>query len=294
MASGYNWQDLRPFVVSLRQTTFDGEVCFIGSQVSEATRGKLRLEGIEVQSAPRWRFPLHPYSRRLTRLWPVYPPVLRHISRLWRDPRKAEAHLAALVLLPEVARHLRYYEYLVGRRAEFDAVLLADTRDVVFQRDPFDFELGAQLNCFLEDTRFTLGSEPVNAGWMRSAFGEDGLKRVADCPISCAGVTIGPPDAVLSYLKTMVEWLTRVLPNPWHGSDQAVHNYVIHTNVVRDVRLVSNYQGPVLTMGLMPQDITADALVGPDGLPINIVHQYDRHPSIEKLLLERFDAVRQS
>jgi hypothetical protein len=192
-------------------------------------------------------------------------------------------------LLPEVARHLRYYEYLVSLPAGVEAVMLTDTRDVVFQRDPFDFDIDGRLNCFLEDLRFTLGSEPVNSGWVVSAFGEGGLERIADRPISCAGVTVGPVDAVVSYLETMVEWLTRVLPNPWHGSDQAVHNYVIHTNVVSNVRLVPNGQGPVLTMGLMPQDITDNALVGADGLPINVLHQYDRHPSIEELLLDRLD-----
>ncbi len=47
-------------------------------------------------------------------------------------------------------RFILYYEFLAEHRGEFENVLLTDSRDIFFQRDPFADNLGPGLHCFLE------------------------------------------------------------------------------------------------------------------------------------------------
>jgi hypothetical protein len=117
--------------------------------------------------------------------------------------------------------------------------MLTDVRDVVFQSDPFDFDFRNQLHCFLEDARETLATQPHNRKWLQAAFGDAVMNELGASPISCAGVTIGPQELVLSFLSVMVDFLLK-LPRQGTGLDQAVHNYVLQKRLVPQPCLDSN------------------------------------------------------
>jgi hypothetical protein len=290
-AQGMNWDALRPFVESLRQTGFSGEVRLFVSDMPTETIERLRSHDVVVQPVRqarlqlrRGRFVLHPYNPRLAALQPSYPRLLTAVAG--PDVRR-RARLAAPFSIAHVARYLRALELLESERGRYRNVMLTDTRDVFFQRSPFDFDVGDDVHCFLEEAGLVLGTE-TNAQWLRLAYGDAVARELADQPISCSGVTIGSAAAVRGYLAVMADELTR-LPRQIWGIDQGVHNYVVHRGLVSSLRVVPNREGPVATVGAMT-DVTAATVTDGDGRPIHVVHQYDCHPALVRLLLDRLSA----
>jgi hypothetical protein len=200
----------------------------------------------------------------------------------------ARAKLAAKISIPYVARFFRFFEFLASAPIAYRNVMLTDVRDVFFQRDPFDFDIGNRVNCFLEDERQTLGSERHNRAWLTTAYGEEVARSLADKPISCSGVTIGSRDAVFEYLRVLVGELLE-LRTQSVGIDQGVHNYVLHRELVPRSALLRNWDGPVLTLALVPPaEVEAAARNG--RLNANVLHQYNHHPQLSARLLHELVA----
>jgi hypothetical protein len=283
IAEDLSWQELRPFVESLRRSRFQGDVRLLVAGVGDETTQALVGAGVEVAQFRRLRLPwpggaLRPYDVRLWRLHAIYPKVVRALAWPTRDRTRASAGLMAAVSVPVVGRFLHYYSHLSRCRSRYRNVMLTDVRDVFFQHDPFDFDIGDELVCFLEDERESLGTERRNRNWLRAAFGQSAVDELGDRPISCAGITIGPTPRIFSYLRVMTDWLVR-LPHHHFGTDQAVHNYIVHKQLVSGTRLVANDEGVVLTLGIVPQGEVAPPL------RCHVVHQYDRHPAVAEALL---------
>ena len=283
-----SWQELRPFVLSLRRTEFDGEVVLFAAGIDRDSRRLLASSGIGLRALRRAKVSLgertlEPYDPVFDRLHPHYPTVIRQTSRLFRDPQEAAKRMAALVSVRDTRRFFAYLDYLSKRETSYGNVMLTDVRDVFFQADPFAFDLGGELRCFLEDSGETLGTQPHNRKWLQTAFGDDVLAELGGKPIVCAGVTIGPLPLVLGYLRVMASFLLR-LPHQAVGLDQAVHNYVLHKGLVPCARLVPNGEGSVSTLGIVPEAHV------PELLSSAVLHQYDRHPAVAETLLERLQA----
>jgi hypothetical protein len=278
VAEGMKAHEIEPFVASLRQTGFDGDLVLLVADLESDALKLLSSAGARLLRVPR----LQAYHARLHSLHAVYPRVIRWASSIARDPTRTAARLAASISVRDVRRFFVYYRYLCECRPAYANVMLSDVRDVVFQSNPFEREIGDELLCFLEDERLTLGTERHNRKWLQTAFGDTVAMELAAEPIVCAGVTIGPRAAMLDYLKVMVTFLLGLRAQRI-GLDQAVHNYVLHRRLVPHARLVPNGQGLVATLGLVPAEAVG-ALV--DGAAV--LHQYDRHPALQAALVRRF------
>ena len=165
--------------------------------------------------------------------------------------------------------------------------MLSDVRDVIFQRDPFDFEFADSLCVFLEDDREVMKDCPHNSAWLKTAYGEKTLLELGDNVASCSGVTIGTTAEVMNYLELMVDQMLRL---KFHasGMDQGVHNYLLYEEKIENVRLFPNRRGPVFTMGKtvdLPTRFDAEGfVVNENGTVPHVLHQYERH--IEHCKLE--------
>jgi hypothetical protein len=283
VAEGMSWQAIEPFVVSLMRTRFEGDVLLFIADLERSTIRSLRSAGIDVVTMRRLQLPgrlLYPYHARLRRLHRIYPEIIRWASSLSRHPALTSARMAAPISVRDVRRFFLYYRHLSKHGQSYANVMLTDVRDVIFQSDPFDFDFGDHLHSFLEDPRKTLATEPHNRKWLQAAFGDEVLNDIGGCPIACAGVTIGPQELVLSYLGVMVEFLLK-LTHQDTGLDQAVHNYVLHKGLVPQAHLIPNGAGAVATLGIVPDEDVNALLDAP------VLHQYDRHPVLAKMLLQR-------
>jgi hypothetical protein len=278
-AEGYEWEDVRPFVDSLRATGFDGDVYLFASRMGEETRLRLAAAGVEVVRPRRLR--LGDGAGRIARRL-RWPPGFRHavgaVATLAHNPQMAKARIAGPIASPEVARYFWYFNHLLQVGARYRNVMLTDVRDVVFLGPPFGFDVGDRAHFFLESEDVRLEDSAYNRSWLATAYGDDVLEQLGGRPISCSGVTIGSVRGVLEYLEVMIDQLAR-LPRHIPGIDQGVHNFVVHKELVPGGLLVPNREGSVLTVGKMSAREAASALVEREE-EVRMVHQYDRHPEL--------------
>ena len=110
------------------------------------------------------------------------------------------------------------------------AVLLTDTRDVIFQGDPFSFSWGAGLNVTLEDKRMRIRDCPYMTRWVGNHLGEQALCQIEEEYISCSGTTLGDHQTISWYLEQMTALLAPYTPGErMAGYDQGVHNFLLYT-----------------------------------------------------------------
>jgi hypothetical protein len=158
--------------------------------------------------------------------------------------------------------------------------MLTDVRDVIFQSDPFGQVGDAEIVYACERT--LIRDCPMNADWVRQAYGDAVYKNVGDYYASCAGTTLGTIDGILGYLSAMTDEMSvsRALDK---NVDQGIHNYVVHMRPLRGAFL-DIYDRSVATLHYMPPDRLAVTGFGieVDGRVVPVVHQWDRNPSVSE------------
>ena len=226
-------RQLTPFLDSLQETEFTGEVVFFvsenESQISRFLREEKQIR-VCTFDEKSYSMPIHAF------------------------------------------RYFLYRDFLEAFANKYDRVMIADVRDVLFQRDPFDFDM-SDLNVFLEDV--IIGQCPYNSNWITSRFSLAEQIHLYNCPVSCSGITIGQTQEILEYLELM----TRFLMPPLNlvGYDQGVHNFLLYNRYI-DPRVFRNRCGPILTMGYARDCRVSNegSVLNEDGSIVNVIHQYDR------------------
>jgi hypothetical protein len=258
---GLEFDELKPFLHSLFETGFDGKVAFSVSRASQTTCKALDDLGVEIIT-------------------------VNEQNTFTATPINS-------------LRYFVYEQYVAGLAELPTRILLADVRDVVFQRNPFEIELGDGLCCFLENEVLDLATCVANSGWLACAYGKDVLERIGRNRISCSGTTIGTGPAVRAYLAAITAGLRAIderTPNIMHviaGIDQCVHNYLLYSDALPGTRLYSNEFGPIATLNYVnPADFRFDdlgLLLNHNGAPYHILHQYDRHIELAARVLRRIE-----
>lgn len=244
LAAGYHYGDMKPFAASLERSGFRGRCLLF---VSPTTREAERLEphGVETLLFKR-------------------PAEMEHVPyNAWR--------------------YFLYRDWLREHGREFGRVLLTDTRDVVFQRDPASVDWPGAFCAALEDPSASVGSCPHTSHWLRGHLGDAALAEVAAEPLSCSGTSVGDPGAVLDYLERMTARLLPFTPGPrMAGYDQGLHNHLLRRDPPPGLCFLGN-DGPILTLGSKPGEpelSKAGEVLNDAGLPAALVHQYDRKPAL--------------
>ncbi len=135
MVDGMSWEEIRPFVVSLRRTSYDGNVLLFVADLDSSTVDSITSAGIHVVKARRLQMQvrgrlLYPYHPRLQRLDPLCPGVVRSVSRVSNDPARTSAALGALLSVRDISRFFRYHRHLSKHGGAYANVMLTDVRDV--------------------------------------------------------------------------------------------------------------------------------------------------------------------
>ena len=295
----YQFEQIKPFVTSLKNTGYQGDITFVYCDLTQRTVDLLQAQGVQMYPFKELYLNLPFYIgqggnlKRNKKIYPyfllnIYPVnrlytwLLRGVSNLSKENEYSIKSLVAQYFLnvPSCNRYAIYYLYLSKYGHKYANVMLSDVRDVVFQGDPFDFHFeDGSLNCFLEEGEKTIGESEGNAQWIREGFGEDALAKIADKSISCSGTTIGSIDSIMAYLKAMIDSFVQLKYHSW-GIDQGVHNYIIYQGLVKNVKFYQNFSGPILTMHYTNEEkLRFDSngyLRNEDGSAINVLHQYDR------------------
>lgn len=174
-------------------------------------------------------------------------------------------------------RYEIYLDFL--KKNYYDYIFISDTRDVIFQKNPFDNTNLAKLIFFLEDKK--IQDCKHNSRWIRKLYSNKDLEKIKSKNISCSGTTIGEYNYIKKYLELMVQEINSTkyfsLTNS-KGTDQGNHNYIVHNNFILESTLLENQDGYIATLANSePNNFIYDSfLKSLNGKQFNVVHQYDR------------------
>jgi hypothetical protein len=284
-AYNYTFEQLAPFVVSLRQSGYTGDVVLFVNRVDEETKRQLRTHGIELREF-HYRGPEVRNSAYVA--WPY----VRWLGHLPVPFALKKSILRPIVNVPWV-RMILYYDFLTSAPGRYGQVMLTDVRDVIFQADPFARSPGPGLRAFLEDESMRIGNSQANIQWITELFGQETLERLGPLPISCSGTTIGDAESMRNYLRAFIEVAFTVRSTRLNGGDQGIHNFLVHGALKPTTTLLRNGEAEVLTMGYLGREgeFAMDAegrLVDAKGQLFNVLHQYDRHPELAGKIVQRY------
>jgi hypothetical protein len=136
-----------------------------------------------------------------------------------------------------LARSFGYFEYLRKQwnsGAVFNQILLADVRDVRFQKPLFGTTCD-ELEFHLEEPSFTIGQDWFTARGIEIACGKDAVQALSSKTVSCAGTVSGRAIGIFDYLgqkQLLALSLSKAARSKW-GVDQGLHNYILHTGLTR-------------------------------------------------------------
>lgn len=255
-ATGYNWDQLWPFVCS----TPAKKILFIGGETTRLTKALLEEHDV-------WLVP----ATLTTGFPPFTAPYLHDAKRL------ARFNLPKMKLV--LSRFAATWAFLETHGQEFEQVLLTDTRDVISRGDVFDFEWPKdKVNLFREWDAMTLGKCPYNRAAINSCYGTR-YNELLGRPIICSGTILGPSGLIRDFLELMLREFATFDGTRPGILDQAVVNILAATRPEL-VHEWPAHESPIRTIGYYPQ--TPDLTGG------RFIHQGDRpwHKAAWDKLLE--------
>lgn len=190
-------------------------------------------------------------------------------------------------------RHFYYLEYLekeILRDGRSPTVMLTDSRDVIFQRDPEPLAEGVDVEFALEDT--LIGNERKNRKWIAGLFGEAVAAELEDRPVSCAGTTLARGSVILDYLRMMTGTLlaNRALVCRRTCYDQGSHNHIVWKGNLPNPAHNGPFSDRISTLA-----VTEDLRIAFDGerVLVNggspaVIHQWDRHPQLAEFITRTY------
>ena len=207
-------------------------------------------------------------------------------------------------LPPHVLRFFAMYEFLRDREHEYSLVVTTDVRDVIFQKDPFEW-----LRTNLYPKKLVAGSESLrykDEPWgnnnLLSAYGPYIHSLFKDNEIFNVGVLGGTTE----YMKDLfLQILLNSVNRPISIVDQAVFNVMMYTTPFKDVTFFASQDQAWACQAGTVADPSKMAFFRPhllggepslkDGVfytslgdPFYIVHQYDRVPEWNEYVQRKY------
>ena len=206
---------------------------------------------------------------------------------------------------PHVVRFFNIFDYLKDNWQKYKYVVTTDVRDVIFQKNPFDYleeELGNyNIVCGSESVRYK--NEPWGDENLLQCYGPYIHEIYRDREIFNVGVLGGRSE----YMKDlMLNIAVNSINRPIPIVDQAVFNLLINTQPYKDTVFFARQEnGWACQAGTVADPKCIDRLrrhlleqepVWKDGKAYSwngalftIVHQYDRVPEWNKVIQERYN-----
>src|SRR5262249_44874072 len=142
----YGVDQVRVFVESLRATGYTGDAIMLTGRLQWRLKAYLRRHGVR------------PVPHRATR--PPHRPLPAY-------------------------RFERFANMLQGEASRYDQVVVADVKDVLFQRHPFAGVTGPGCRFYLEAAPWTFATEPTNRRWAKLFLSAEEFAAIGPCRVSC-------------------------------------------------------------------------------------------------------------
>lgn len=184
---------------------------------------------------------------------------------------------------PQSGRFFIYQDFLKTNPL-YRSVLLSDSRDVVFQDNPFSYANPNVLNVFEQDRSMLYGGDNLDTKWFGNVIGNDLLNQVKGKQTICSGTIMGSPAVLLKYLDFMEK---EILAHKYQPIDQPMHNKVVYLDWPQELLAIhSNQSGLIFTIA---ETSDSDYQIENNQVLINnkvvpVLHQYDRVPKLKSMV----------
>jgi hypothetical protein len=191
------------------------------------------------------------------------------------------------------------FKYMFESCARYSGhCLFADFADVWFQRDPFRHlspqARAADLVLEVEHPTNNIGRSGFNADWVKECWGHKVLDRVEGSLMINGGTIVVKAAAAVRLFEFFYK-------ETHHGdkvcNDQGMLNVAFHTGLFDAAGFSAIMEpygtGVVNTVGRLPKDKWRDSFdddtlaLQADGSVSPVVHQYQRHPELTKIIRSR-------
>jgi len=278
---GYPVSSLQPFLKSISRNMQSADVILFYHDTSEHAVSCLRnyLSTVKV---------IKPSDHQVRQTIAILPQGKRTLSRLiYPLGRKLSPYSPLLTGIYSIfyARYFWAAEYCERVNiTQYKKVMLCDSRDVVVQSDVFDKVDHMNFVTGAEERR--VGECPSNQDYILGSYGTDVLRKLWDEVIVNSGVSLGPRESVLEYLRAVTQEMKRIGKRLVGGrrGDQSIHNYLIRTNALKfPVRITKSIDGIIGTLYYYNKDrifIDANNISLENRITPSIIHQYDKIPKL--------------
>lgn len=195
-ASNYDWDQVKVWIKSLKNTGYTGDIAVVGTNMKRATIEKLMSENI--------------------------------ILSLYGKQNEDGDIVTPQNNAPHVERFFYIWNFLNSAKEQYDNVITTDTRDVLFQSDPSqwlrDNVTSSLLVASSEGMRYK--NEPWSNNNLLETFGPFFHDKLKERFIFNVGVVAGD----FEYVKGLMLMIFQMSINrPIPIVDQAVYNFLINT-----------------------------------------------------------------
>lgn len=147
---------------------------------------------------------------------------------------------------------------------------------------------------FEDEPGHLLSGDHATLQSMVQCFGEQAASHIGRQNLLPAGYVIGTPREVMAYVTNIAEQLAAHTACQKDAVDEAIHNAVLRSAALENdlhVHAHENRRGPVWTGGHVSRSsIKLDSgnfMINEDGYRYAVLHQYDQHEGLWRLLSER-------
>lgn len=164
-------------------------------------------------------------------------------------------------------------------RSTYNKIFLTDVRDVIFQKNPFDYNNTDNINFFFEDQ--IINKCQHNSRWIKKLYGNKIYEDIKFSQISCSGTIYGNKDEIIKYLKLMEHHMKKYRYFSFFNfpHDQGWHNYIVHKEKFLKKKHFFNQDGFVVNLAHAEEKnfVFSDYLKTKNGEIVSVIHQYDRY-----------------
>jgi hypothetical protein len=274
-AIGYTPDRIREFLASFREKTIHSELTLFVH--------KKHTHEYEQIKHPRIRFQF--VDHKIAKKQHVQEIALDYLLTFLRLRSKVDARVYPVMC----GRHFYYLEFLKDQGGVFgedSTIMLTDSRDVIFQRDPDPLSPAVDIQYALEDK--LIREEKRNRRWIADLFGERLASELEQFPVSCAGTTMARKDTMLAYLKQMTDNLlsNRALVCRRTCYDQGSHNQIVRKGGLPNPAFCDPCSDNIATLA---SSSTLNVSIENSEIRINeeipaVIHQWDRHPKLSEFI----------
>jgi hypothetical protein len=211
--------------------------------------------------------------------------ILKRLTRLLPPP-----NFGRRLLKINYRRHLVIRDLLRSWNLDQEKILLVDSRDLVFQRDPFAGDWPALWS---SEEGKKIEDCSLNSFWFERVGGWEALQAAKHEFIVCAGVIGGQAHRMSQYLQRSSAIIERLASRvALDDGDQGIHNNLVRLVTDLGFTVLGNGSALVANVGsTKPADLISERdevrLVNRPTASA-ILHQYDRHPHLVALVKSKW------